>query len=126
MRQLLKAWGLVVSGLVGTAVFTSCVTQGKYFPSETEWIRANQTNQSEVRRLLGDPHFVGSSGGTPTWTYGYYNYKLVGHSATKELKFYWNQDSTVRNYSFTSSFPEDTRGERKTPVAKPASDVSRQ
>ena len=68
---------------------------------------------------------VGNSGGTPTWTYGYYRYKLVGVSSTKELKLYWNPDQTVRNFSFNSSFPEDVRGERRTPPQKPLSQVER-
>ena len=117
--------GVLFGSVISASLASGCVTQGKYFPSETEWVKANQTQQKDVRQLLGDPHFVGSSGGTPTWTYGYYKYRLIGHSSTKELKLYWNPDSTIRNYSFTSSFPEDTRLERKTPVEKPASDVSR-
>ncbi len=120
-----NARGVLVAAGVAGVMGSGCVTQGKYFPSETEWVKANQTQQKDVRHLLGDPHFVGSSGGTPTWTYGYYKYRLIGQSSTKELKLYWNPDSTVRNYSFTSSFPEDTRMEKKTAVEKPASDVSR-
>ena len=117
--------GLFVATVFAATIGSGCVTQGKYFPSETEWVKASQTQQKDVRQLLGDPHFVGSSGGTPTWTYGYYKYRLIGQSSTKELKLYWNPDNTIRNYSFTSSFPEDTRVERKSPVEKPASDVSR-
>jgi outer membrane protein assembly factor BamE (lipoprotein component of BamABCDE complex) len=123
--KMAGARGILAAGLLAVVGGSGCVTQGKYFPSETEWVKANQTQQKDVRQLLGDPHFVGSSGGTPTWTYGYYKYRLVGQSSTKELKLYWNPDNTVRNYSFTSSFPEDTRTERKTPIEKPASDVSR-
>ena len=104
---------------------SACVTQGNYFPSDTAWIKPSQTRQQDVRSLLGDPHMVGNSGGTPTWTYGYYRYKLVGVSSTKELKLYWNPDQTVRNFSFNSSFPEDVRGERRTPPQKPLSQVER-
>lgn len=104
---------------------SACVTHGNYFPSDTAWIKQSQTRQQDVRSLLGDPHMVGNSGGTPTWTYGYYRYKLVGVSSTKELKLYWNPDQTVRNFSFNSSFPEDVRGERRTPPQKPLSQVER-
>jgi outer membrane protein assembly factor BamE (lipoprotein component of BamABCDE complex) len=113
--------------LLATVIFSApaCVTQGNYFPSDTAWIKPSQTRQQDVRSLLGDPHMVGNSGGTPTWTYGYYRYKLVGVSSTKELKLYWNPDQTVRNFSFNSSFPEDVRGERRSPPPKPLSQVER-
>jgi len=104
---------------------SACVTQGNYFPSDMAWIKPSQTKQTDVRSLLGDPHMVGSSGGTPTWTYGYYRYKLIGPSFTKELKLFWNPDQSIRNYSFNSSFPEDVRGERRAAPAKPASQVGR-
>lgn len=89
---------------------TGCVTSGKYFASDTAWIKNNQTRQEDVKSLLGQPFMVGNSGGSPTWTYGYYRYKLVGESFTKELKFYWNPDRTVQSFSFNSSFPEDISG----------------
>jgi outer membrane protein assembly factor BamE (lipoprotein component of BamABCDE complex) len=94
--------------LVALVALTGCVTSGTYFGSDTHWIKSNKTTQEDVRRLLGNPFMVGNSGGSPTWTYGYYRYKLVGESFTKELKFYWNADRTVQSYSFNSSFPEDT------------------
>lgn len=92
---------------VGLAV-AGCVTNGDDFKSETNWIKENQTKQADVRMLLGEPYSVGNSVGKPTWTYGYYRYKLIGKSHQKELKIYWNPDGTVSHYSFNSSFPDDT------------------
>ena len=89
---------------------SACVTNGKYFGSDTAWIKANKTRQDDVRTLLGAPFMVGNSGGSPTWTYGFYRYKMVGESFTKELKFYWNLDKTVQSFSFNSSFPDDVGG----------------
>lgn len=105
--------------LAVAASTSACVTSGKYFGSDTNWIKSNKTSQDDVRGLLGSPFMVGNSGGSPTWTYGYYRYKLLGESFTKELKFYWNQDRTVQSYSFNSSFPEDT-GTVKPAKAQPA------
>lgn len=85
-----------------------CVTEGKDFRSETKWIKEGQTKQGDARMLLGEPHSVGNSGGKPTWTYGFYRYKLIGKSTQKELKLYWKPDGTVETFSFNSSFPEDT------------------
>ena len=89
----------ICAGLLG------CVTQGKDFESNTEWIKPNQTRQADVKLMLKEPYSVGSSTGTQTWTYGYYKYRLFGKSRTKELKFYWKADQTVDHYSFNSSFP---------------------
>lgn len=87
---------------------TGCVTNGEDFRSEIQWIKEGQTKQTDARMLLGEPYAVGNSGGRPTWTYGYYRYRLFGKSNQKELKLYWNPDGTVSTFSFNSSFPEDT------------------
>ena len=112
--------------LVCAACFdlSSCVTNGHEFSSRFDWIQKGKTRQEDVKSVLGDPQFVGSSDGTPSWTYGHYKYRLFGQSTTKELKFYWNSDKTIQSWSFTSSFPEDIRGVSALP-GRPASDVSR-
>ncbi len=88
---------------------TACVTRGKDFSSDLGWIKKNQTSQGDVQKYLGAPTSVGNSGGIATWTYGFYNYRLFGESTTKELKFYWNNEFKVQDYSFNSSLPEDRR-----------------
>lgn len=98
---------------------SGCVTEGHDFRSDTTWIKEGRTSQADVRTLMHEPYSVGNASGKPTWTYGYYRYKLVGKSLQKELKFYWNPDGTVNSFSFTSSFPDDTgaTGGQKTPAA---------
>ena len=93
----------VIFGLV-----TSCVTRGRNFSSETAWLDENKPNKSQVKKIMGDPYKVGSSNGIPTWTYGYYEHQLFGESSIKELKIYWNKEGTVKTYSFSSSFKQDT------------------
>jgi hypothetical protein len=117
MKSTLLAGLLFLSTLVA-----GCVTNGDYFKSETSWIRENETKQSDVRMILGNPYSIGHSQGKPTWTYGFYRYKLFGKSFQKELKFFWNPDGTVSFFSFNSSFPEDTGssgGTKAQPEAKP-------
>jgi hypothetical protein len=93
---------------VGLALsLASCVTVGKDFKSDTTWIKEGHTKQNDVTLILGEPRSVGNASGSPTWTYGYYQYKLFGDSCTKELKFYWKKDGTVDQFSFNSSFPDD-------------------
>lgn len=88
---------------------TQCMTTGTNFPSETNWIQKNKTNQKDVATLLGTPFSVGSSGGIPTWTYAYYSYNLFKGTFHKELKLYWGEDKNISHYSFSSSFPGDLR-----------------
>ena len=105
-------------------VVSSCVTQGRDFYSQLDWVKKGKTRQADVKLILGDPQFVGSSDGSPAWTYGYYKYRLFSPSYTKEVKFYWNADTTVQTWSFNSSFPDDIKGVSAVP-GKPASDVTR-
>lgn len=106
------------------ATLSACVTQGRDFHSQLEWVKKGKTRQADVKLLLGDPQFVGSSDGTPAWTYGFYKYRLFSPSYTKEVKFYWNNDNTVQTWSFNSSFPDDIKGVTALPP-KPAGDVTR-
>ncbi|MCX6105898.1 MAG: hypothetical protein NTY08_08725 [Proteobacteria bacterium] len=109
---------IVAATLGGVLSLAGCVTEGRDFHSDVAWIKANKTSMQDVQLLLRDPYSVGNSGGRPTWTYGYYKYKLIGASHQKELKFYWNPDGTVSTYGFTSNFPDDTgRNRATTPVS---------
>jgi hypothetical protein len=103
---------------------SSCVTSGREFNSRLDWIQKGRTDQQQVKLMLGDPQFVGSSDGTPAWTYGFYKYRLFSPSYTKEVKFYWNADRTVESWSFNSSFPNDISGVTPLPP-RPASAVTR-
>lgn len=100
--------------IVGLVLLAGCVTRGAPFVSEVSWIKIDSTSQDNVYKMLGNPHAVGNSSGTPTWTYGYYRYGLIGVNAQKELKFYWNQNKTVKDFSFNSSFPDDRKPSKVT------------
>ena len=99
--------GNVVVSLLMLGSLAACVTQGRDFSSDISWIKVGKTTQSDVIAILGSPERVGNAGGTPTWSYGYYDYHLMSESFTKEVKLYWSNDNTVKDYSFTSSFPGD-------------------
>ncbi len=107
--------------LVGICIvlLAGCVTQGQNFESKVDWIKVGETRQRDVKLVLNEPFSVGSSAGAPTWTYGYYRYRLFGKSHTKELKVYWEADGTVKHYSFNSSFPTDTKGVVSPPITTP-------
>ena len=96
-----------MSKLLIVLALSGCVTKGRNFPTDVSWIKKEQTRQQDVLMILGRPFMVGSSAGITTWSYGFYHYRVVGPSYVKELKFFWNDDKTVRDYSFQSSFPND-------------------
>lgn len=97
-----------VSALVLSAslFFCSCVTRGKDFSSDYSWIKEKKTSKDQVSQALGQPSSKGYSSGKPTWTYGYYKFRLFGNSETKELKIYWD-GKIVDSFSFNSSFKAD-------------------
>jgi outer membrane protein assembly factor BamE (lipoprotein component of BamABCDE complex) len=107
--------------LFSVLFMAGCVTEGRDFQNNFAWIKKGTTKQEDVRMVMGAPHRVGNTSGTPTWTYGYYRYKLIGKSLTKEIKFYWNADNTVQSYAFNSSFPDDMRTTTQ-PAAVPPRD----
>ena len=85
----------------------SCVTGGRLFRSDISWIKKDKTDKEDVKMLLGEPFMVGSSGSVKTWTYGYYRYGLFSKNLLKEIKFYWNKNTTVNHFVFNSNFPSD-------------------
>lgn len=97
---------------------TSCVTRGQQFSSDYSWIKEGKTTKQEVSNRLGEPYHVGYSSGRPTWTYGYYHFRLIGDSNTKELTLYWDPQNRVESFNFKSSFPEDRQRALATPKLK--------
>ena len=93
--------------MVAAVVISGCATVGRDFSSELGWLKKDVTTQKNVVMVLGKPYAVGSATGSPTWTYGYYAYKLFGDSHHKELKLFWTKGKLVREFSFSSSFPAD-------------------
>lgn len=108
-EKMSRSVSLLIISLLGPFLLISCVTRGKNFSSDTSWLDQNQPSQAQVKEIMGDPYKVGSSNGTPTWTYGYYKHQLFGESSIKELKIYWDKFNKLKTYSFSSSFKSDTK-----------------
>ena len=104
---------------ISTCLFLGCVTEGRDFPSQLTWLKKGQTKESDVKMVLGDPQRVGNADGVVTSTYGYYRYKLIGNSQTKELKIYWTPTRIVDSFVFSSSFPNDISASRSLTPAQP-------
>ena len=104
--SLLKKFALIF----GTIAFvSSCMSFGRLFNSNIDWIKKGETTKRDVVLVMGEPQEVGSSGGVPTWTYYFYRYKVIGSDSRKEIKFYWGEDGTVNHFSFSTSFQDDIK-----------------
>lgn len=104
---MLKRFLCVSSILALAFVTTSCFTVGSQFPSAVIWIKPNVTTRIEIEKAFGPPFRTGYDSGLHTYSYGYYKYSAFADSQTKDLTIRFNQDGTVNNYTFNSSFPED-------------------
>jgi outer membrane protein assembly factor BamE (lipoprotein component of BamABCDE complex) len=86
---------------------SGCMSFGRQFPSQTNWIEKESTTTKDVLDLLGKPYSVGTFDGTPLWTYLFSKYSMGAPLQQKELKIYWTEMKTVKYFQFTSSFSED-------------------
>jgi len=103
MRRWLPA---ALAGLV----LAGCATIGRDFDSASlSWLKAGETARSDIQARLGDPFRVGSDSGDPTWTYGYYKYRLIGESATKDLVIRFGAGGNVKSFTLNTSFPGEKR-----------------
>jgi hypothetical protein len=87
----------------------SCVTHGRYFPSDMTWIKLNKTNMKDVKIVLGEPDMIGVDNFYLTWTYHYYNKIIFKPHMIKKLKIYWNKDGSIKYFKFSSNFKKDIK-----------------
>lgn len=98
----------LLAAMVVLPILCGCLTVGRNFRTDNlAWIVTDKTDRKEVQQRLGEPFRTGLDSGTPTWTYGYYQYRLFGDTCTKDLVIYFNKDGTVSSYTFNTSFPQE-------------------
>ena len=103
---------------VSGAVLAGCASMGKDFDSTSlSWMKSGETTKKDVLAKLGDPFRVGMDAGDQTWTYGYYKYRIIGNSDTKDLVIRFSADEKVKTYTLSTSFQEEK--EAMEPVLKP-------
>jgi hypothetical protein len=89
--------------LILLAFSTGCFYQGRDFAiAPVKGIERNVTTQREIFQYFGEPLRRGLENGLETWTYSYQYYELAQLRNSKELYVVFNQDGTVRSYSFTA------------------------
>ena len=92
-----------------TALLIGCAHVGSNFDATSlAWLHEG-TPKAEIEQKLGPPLRVGTDGGVPTWTYGYYEYRVLGDSNNKDLVIRFSPEGTVRSYTLSTTFPEEKK-----------------
>ena len=90
------------------AALAGCATIGHDFSvADLGWIKPGETAKPDIMSKLGDPFRVGSDAGDPTWTYGFYKYRLIGSSDAKDLIIRFDAAGRVRSYTLNTTFQEE-------------------
>ncbi len=92
-----------------TVLFLGCAHVGNNFDATSlSWLKEG-TSKAEIEQKLGPPLRVGSDSGVPTWTYGYYEYRMFGDSNNKDLVIRFSPAGTVASYALSTTFPEEKK-----------------
>lgn len=94
---------------ISLALLFGCAHVGSNFDANSlGWLKEG-TPKAEIQQKLGSPLRVGSDAGVPTWTYGYYEYRLFADSHNKDLVIRFSPDGTVTTYTLSTTFPEEKK-----------------
>lgn len=100
--------GIIIFAILSVCVFlvSSCVSMGRDFPVDSvPKIQIGKTTQQDILRMFGPPWRTGIEDGRTTWTYGRYNYSLIGNSDTYDLVIRFNAQNVVESYTFNTTAP---------------------
>jgi len=90
--------------LVFLVYLSGCATVGEDFPvAPVSDIRIGETTKEEVAQMFGSPWRVGVENGKRTWTYGRYQYRLIGKPSTRDLLIRFNNQNVVEHFSFNTT-----------------------
>lgn len=110
MKNRLNKFALFYVLVITTALFTfsGCARVGHDFNARhVNELKIGQTTKSDVINMFGEPWRIGNENGVSIWTYGKYTYYLVGEADTKDLVIKFNDNGTVRSYTFNKTLNEE-------------------
>jgi outer membrane protein assembly factor BamE (lipoprotein component of BamABCDE complex) len=80
-----------------------CFPVGRDFATfPVEKLQINVTTKDQVYAAFGEPVERGSDSGNESWTNYYYLYSVVGPQRQKRLHVIFNQDGTIKDFSFSA------------------------
>jgi outer membrane protein assembly factor BamE (lipoprotein component of BamABCDE complex) len=92
-----------LSVLILACSLAGCFPVGRDFATfPVEKLQPNVTTKDQVYAAFGEPVERGSDSGNESWTYYYYLYSVVGPQRQKRLHVIFNQDGTVKDFSFSA------------------------
>jgi len=95
---------LFLAGLLSAG----CATVGRDFDSTAlGWMKAGETGKNELLEKLGQPFRVGVDSGDQTWTYGYYQYRLLGESNNKDLVIRFDAAGKAKSWTLNTTFRDE-------------------
>jgi outer membrane protein assembly factor BamE (lipoprotein component of BamABCDE complex) len=90
--------------LISAGLITACASIGREFPTgQVSAITIGETQAEQIRTIFGAPWRVGIENGQRTWTYGHYQYSLIGQGSTEDLVVRFGKDGKVASYVFNST-----------------------
>ncbi len=92
--------------LISTMIMlvSGCITLGKDFPeAHVSTISIGVTTKNEVRMLFGSPWLSGVQDGKPAWTYGIYDYSLIGERKAKDLVVHFDDRGKVSSFTYSTT-----------------------
>ncbi|MGR9072466.1 MAG: outer membrane protein assembly factor BamE domain-containing protein [Gammaproteobacteria bacterium] len=101
---VIAAKRILLVNLFLAAFLPGCATVGKDFPSPRVMeIKVGETRQQQIREMFGPPWRIGIEDGKPTWNYGKYRYSAFSPAQTKDLVIRFDNNGTVRSYTFNTT-----------------------
>lgn len=93
-----------------TCFLFSCIaTVGSDFPGNVKDIKIGVTTRQEIENKFGFPSQANIMNGNKIYMYHYFKINLFLDPKSKELFLSFNEDDTVKNYGFYSTFKEDKK-----------------
>lgn len=107
LRRILSWRALVALAL--PLVLAACITIGQKFrPEQVELIKAGQTTNKDVLKLLGNPVRTGfDDDGLREWTYAYYKAGAFSGFEGHDLVVKFSADGKVKSFSYHTTDPND-------------------
>ncbi len=104
-KSLMPNYFLVLILISMMIIFVSgCLTLGKDFPEvNVPSITIGVTTKNDIRRLFGSPWLSGVQDGHPAWTYGSYDYSLLGDRKAKDLVVQFDDQGRVSSFTFSTT-----------------------
>lgn len=98
---------MIIAGLT-FALAAGCVSTGRDFNvAQVSRIERNKTTQSHIQLWFGYPYMTGVDDGDEAWTYNFTKVSASGQTLTKTLYIIFDDNSVVKSYTFSTSFPEE-------------------